>query len=647
MAELIQVRVRDFRAFADVSVDIPPRGIILVAGQNNAGKSAFLSALDVIAGQQENDAARNANAKRPAHVWARFHLTENERIELVGEGSKAPELLESGAARWIEWDFSETDVDRLQGLKITIAWSGGEELVVAELSLKAASTWQLLGPGVMPLAEWSPGPLTEVMSGVGGALSQALENVTNLSALESAAPILREWRRSYFHFKPLRQGSRRTTNLASTPTLASDGANLAEVLHHMQSNMPRKWQEISRLIEDIVPGVGTLMLPSEGSQFSIAFLDHGTKEFKHNIKDLGTGVEQLLMTLVVGLTAEARTVVLEEPETGLHPAAQRALLGLLQEWARDGRLFAASTHSPVFLDWTSSKIVFVRREGLVSTATEIAGNEADLLLELGVRPSDMLAAERILILEGVTDREILDIWFPQLIRNPHVAVILGGGGDSARHAQVWSAWLEQIDKIGGRKLLYVRDRDEVPAKMLAKLQSTSAVFVLPCRELENLLLDFDVIAKIINESAPERVSPGDLAVHARGIADAYKEAVVMKRVAGELVNHRYVDHQLRGQLAARRPTKQEFIAEILDRLPRPDEIRTQIDEAWDRNAEEIEADWDLRWRELVPGADLLDDLWQRYLGRGYSKSSDGVLIASQMPSPPEALARILGDFMAE
>jgi hypothetical protein len=41
-----------------------------------------------------------------------------------------------------------------------------------------------------------------------------------------------------------------------------------------------------------------------------------------NLKDLGTGVEQLLMTLVVGLTEQAPlTLLIEEPETNLNPMA--------------------------------------------------------------------------------------------------------------------------------------------------------------------------------------------------------------------------------------------------------------------------------------------------------------------------------------
>ena len=60
-----------------------------------------------------------------------------------------------------------------------------------------------------------------------------------------------------------------------------------------------------------------------------------------NLKDLGTGVEQLLMTLVVGLMeAPPFTLIVEEPETNLHPAGQRALLGHFQRWAEDRQIMS-------------------------------------------------------------------------------------------------------------------------------------------------------------------------------------------------------------------------------------------------------------------------------------------------------------------
>ncbi len=81
----------------------------------------------------------------------------------------------------------------------------------------------------------------------------------------------------------------------------------------------------------IVPHIGQLEVRTGGNQMQAVF---AAGDVELNLKDLGTGVEQLLMTLVVGLTeAPPLTLVIEEPETNLHHAAQRALLGLLKDWS--------------------------------------------------------------------------------------------------------------------------------------------------------------------------------------------------------------------------------------------------------------------------------------------------------------------------
>jgi predicted ATP-dependent endonuclease of OLD family len=210
-----------------------------------------------------------------------------------------------------------------------------------------------------------------------------------------------------------------------------------------------------------------------------------------NLKDLGTGVEQLLMTLTVGLMeAPPFTLVIEEPETNLHPAAQRALLGLLQAWAAD-RQGIIATHSPVMLDWSpgGDRLWLVTRNQETSHVDPVGEDPLPVLRSLGVRLSDVLSADRILVVEGPSDEEILAAWFPGLLRNPRVAVIRGGGGDYASHANQLASWLAGIDRAGLRSVLYLRDRDELSAATLERLTASPAVYVLERRELENYLLE--------------------------------------------------------------------------------------------------------------------------------------------------------------
>ncbi len=82
------------------------------------------------------------------------------------------------------------------------------------------------------------------------------------------------------------------------------------------------------------------------------------------------------------------------------------------------------------------------------------------------------------------------------------------------------------------------------------------------------------------------------------------------------------------------------------RLPEVDSLRSEIEASWERHELEVDNQWEEEWRVLVPGADLLSAIWQEFLGRGYSKSADGVVIARRL-NPPDELAQAIERFIAE
>ena len=399
MAELVELRIEDYRAFRRASLALKPSGLILVAGPNNVGKSALLSAFDVVAGLDAPMTVRHAEGTR-VRIWARWQLYKDERRALLGVASNTDQLLMHDAASWLEWEFDEFQ-GRIQPVAASVKWPDTERLEFARIEAQGSASYELRVATTL-LASWDRTTFGGG-SGGGGAPVETLSALRGSAVGVPATDILTQWRKGYFHFRPLRETQGRMANLNDiSPILQSTGANLATVLLYLQTNNPLAWALIVTLMQQIVPGVGMLMTPVSGSVCSIVFQDEQVATHQHNIKDLGTGVEQLLLTLVVGLTQTAATIILEEPETGLHPGAQRALLGLLQDWSKE-RLFVASTPSATMLDWSSpnTSIFAVGRNGIEPTVTLVTTERAAVLRELGVQLSDVLSAERILVLEAL------------------------------------------------------------------------------------------------------------------------------------------------------------------------------------------------------------------------------------------------------
>ncbi|MFD5010125.1 AAA family ATPase [Streptomyces chartreusis] len=638
--EFLTLSAKDFRAYEEFTLGASSTGLTLVTGPNNSGKSSLLNALDVVA-MLPSETPYGRYGASPA-VRARFSLSDEERGAILEYDRSDPDrnLSAKGDLKWVEWTFAELD-----GKMTPVEISAPLQQMAVPLAkvYRDGSGYRIDAPG-QALSDWNGTPNSHVGYDA-ESVALALSRPGRLGALDGLLQFFTDWQRGYFHFDPLRRSRAREVPLSSHARLERDGQNLAEVLLHLQHNDPESWRSLSDLLERIVPNVGELMTPTTQGMFQVAFREtHDGSVFFHNIKDVGTGVEQVLLTLVAGLTSSAQTIVLEEPETGLHPTAQRALLSVIQGWARMKRNFFISTHSTVFLDWSSSNILAVGRDSEGARVNVVSTNRAEVLHALGVRLSDALSAERLLILEGKSDELIMQQWFPELIGDPAVAVIRGEGGDSARHVDILAKWLEQADRIGLRKILYVRDRDELPQRLLEKLEGKESAFLLPCREIENLLLDFDALAAYLADRTAEAPDPLELSEYARQVADGLRQTVVMKRTAWDLEPLRFVDNKLRARLSRANADKQQIVAAVLPKIPDRDAYADYIRSRWDENEAAVLECWEEEWKSLTPGFELLNSIYRKYLGVSYDKVADGPDLAARV-SPPEPLEDIVRSFI--
>jgi len=308
----------------------------------------------------------------------------------------------------------------------------------------------------------------------------------------------------------------------------------------------------------------------------------------------------------------------------------------------------AATHSSVFLDRTpgDTTLYLVRRAKGASSVEPIEDNPAEALSELGIRFSDLLGAERLLLVEGPSDRKVLAQWFPDRMLDPRVAVVEAQGGDDALLVDRFDAWMKALDQLG-RPVLFLRDRDELPKRLLNRLKESSLVHVLQRRELENYLLDPVAIAKVLSEREPPIVVQPDRVLAAlREAAEELRPIVVLKRVAWELEPIRLVDHRRRDQLAREDATLEQFQAGVLERLPAPDEFRSKIADQWAEAEAAVNDVWEERSLELAPGDDVLKRAWVA-LGTAYDKQVDGPAIAAAMSEPPQELKQLVEDFLNE
>jgi hypothetical protein len=660
------VQVENFRAFQGAEMRLPGNGLVLVAGANNAGKTALLSALDAITGDYGDVASlRHGGSEEPARLRATFDLDEAERTAILENAAGGQALLNAGVLSSLQFVYEQW-VD--QGLTVREVLGSWPSLGLQPLALMrpgtpgGAYTYEVIrafhqGDG----RETQPGEVFDVSSeALRGLAAVSGISSTGNSGLDSflpsqggaLAPIwasMIAWRSRFYHFRALRTGTQRSQSLSSPEKLDPAGNNLAGVLHYLATDRRHLFEQARVLIAQVVPDIGMLQVRTGGDNMRVVF-ESGAGDL--NLKDLGTGVEQLLMTLVVGLTeAPPFTLLIEEPETNLNPAAQRALLGLLQGWASD-RLIVAATHSPVMLDWSPAgdRLWLVTREQDISRVEPVSADPLPLLDALGVRLSDVLSADRVLVVEGTSDEDVLQVWFPEVLRNPRVAVLRGRGGENARHADQLAEWLAGTDRVGLRRVLYLRDHDELAHEVLARLTRSRSVHVLQRREIENYLLDQGAIAAVIRPLVPADTPAPDaqaIAGALNSVAENLRQKIVINRVARRIAPARLLmDAKLRQRLADDGVDLAEFTDVVIERLMTPADLKAQITAAWEEAEADVASHIGEALLEIAPGEEILDALFLQYTGRHYDKRVHGPTIAAAM-SPPAELAGLLGTFMAD
>ncbi|HEX4805854.1 MAG TPA: AAA family ATPase [Conexibacter sp.] len=646
---LRRLTIERFRAFERAEFTLPKSGLLLIAGANNSGKSAVLSAVDVVAGEQV-PSPRHHRATRPATIEAEFELSDRERAAMFGPGKyvdswlHTTEIFRRIACRLTEDDTGNFFISALAAFPETS--SPREEFAKATAGNWSNAAWTIynvneLGHSHDPYSFFSFAVLAESRGTGPDPLRQG----------GAFAPLLRQWSQGVYHFNAIRTGVARRTPLGvMRPDLLPSGENLPQCLAFHFSQRSPVFDRVRATMAAILPDIGELVTPMEGTEIEIAFVDP-TSEQRRNLKDLGSGVEQLLMIAYVGAAHPSGGLVLmEEPETSLHPGAQRELMRHLLDWGAD-RLFVATTHSPVFLDRTPTErgsTLLVSRTDGVSTVASADNDVRAVLHAVGVQLSDVLSAERIVLVEGESDASILRAWFPDMLMGRRSAIVPLGGGDRVYHLDTISRVLDGVDAIG-RPVLFVRDRDEIVERRLSELERDSRVFLLARREFENYLLDEpEAIARVLTARS-SRQDPFDAAEIAgllREEADALRPVVVLKRTIEEALPPRLLDRRTVRTLLEDEPSRERLTAAVDERIAYVRQARDGLVEAWTAQERAVEAGWESDWRALAPGADVLAAVWRR-VGLRYDKSADGARIAAATISPPTDIAAPLTAFLGE
>ena len=342
---LRRVQIRDFKGIAFCDVELGPFTILV--GRNGAGKSNFLDALRFVADalttspQQAIRTRGSINAVRRASPSLGFSM----ELEIsLTSGRTASYGFE------VQWDKDEG---------CTIFW---EELDVHEADSSLIFQYSIFD-GMMDRSSFDAEP-----SDFGSTLlSRPAFKTCDLSEVRDALRSLNVYSINPGVMRPF-EGPK------GTRILEPDGGNIAGAFKEIDKRLPTARERFLGYLQTIVPEIVDVRYVEFGPIESVAFdqkvADHGELApfYPQSVSDGTLRAFGILVAINQQPSDKhpMRMVAIEEPETGLHPAAAGALMDALRE-ASHWTQVIVTTHSPDLLDQvnleTDTVLVALSNEG--------------------------------------------------------------------------------------------------------------------------------------------------------------------------------------------------------------------------------------------------------------------------------------------
>jgi predicted ATPase len=373
--QIESLRLKNFRAFQDVTLKDIPRFCVLV-GANGTGKSTLFSVFaflrDAMTGNVTSALAKLGGNRGLHEVRSRGSVGAIE-IEI-----KVRTELADGRSRRITY---ELHIDEQAGRPVV-----AKEVLRYKRGNRGGRPWKFL----------------DFAYGTGEAVTNELDSVVDESALTRETQTLKRpdilaikglaqferfpavvllgnlienWHLSDFHISRARPEA----EASYAEHLSREGENLSLVVEYLHKNHPQLFQDILDRLKSRVPGVTKVEAKTTLEGRVLLRFQDGAFEDPFLARYVSDGTIKMLAYLVLLYDPAPHPLLcVEEPENQLYPALLWDLAEEFRAYARRGGQVFVTTHSPDFLNAVELEEVFwlVKQKGY--TQVHRAADDAQL-----------------------------------------------------------------------------------------------------------------------------------------------------------------------------------------------------------------------------------------------------------------------------
>jgi len=323
--QLSRIVLRGFKSIRECDLVLKELNVLI--GPNGAGKSNFIGLFRLIQQMLEGNLQRYVSKQGGPDALLHFgrKKTENLSAELY---------------------FGNN------GYKFTLEPTQDNRMMVAEEKF----WWNLRG-------DWDIG------SGHFETEVESQKSRTNI--YDFTVPVMRNWRLYHFHDTSESALVKQRHVINDNDYLRPDARNLAAFLYRLQKNFPHHYQRIVRLIQFIVPFFGDFYLrpnTDNPEYIELEWTEQGEdKPFKaHQLSD---GMLRFICLATVLNQPEdflPETILIDEPELGLHPRAIGFLASMLRSTAKKRQVIVSTQSVTLINGFSIDDLIVVERQNGVT-----------------------------------------------------------------------------------------------------------------------------------------------------------------------------------------------------------------------------------------------------------------------------------------
>lgn len=415
-------------------------GINIIVGQNNVGKSAFLEALSLRFTSQpykSSKIVRSPRADANLGSWANLSLTlsKDEMFALlprlnqtvcvpIPPTPKLPESEKPGLEELRRLVEQQLFAQESFAIDVQARFENNSLVLCHQFALQPDGQKHSRYPAIRYFegdGSKQPREFLNCNFDLGGKFEVEIHQPTGEESLDFSLHLARHLKERIYTFRAERMDIHKCAQVYDKE-LHPNARNLPALLHQLNPGLLRKLNEYLRLIfpqvhEVFAKSVGDS--PQQEVEIFVTQFETTEEEDIVSLGSSGTGLSQVLAILYLVVCAkEPSILIIDEPQSFLHPGAARKLIEVLSTYPQQHQYIIA-THSPALIAAAEPATVtlITKEKGEPSKLTSLGGKTLEqlswCLSELGARLSDVFGYDRVLWVEGETEREC----FPLILRS--------------------------------------------------------------------------------------------------------------------------------------------------------------------------------------------------------------------------------------